>query len=79
MKTIGDTLSEQELTILARCLRLGMITGVYRAGGLDKESAQELLRGTLTPDEGDPVDDSNLLELDYEIACRKIREDVMKK
>jgi len=76
MKTIGDTMSEQDTIVLARCLRLGMIHGIYRAGGLDKEEALKLLRGTLVPNDGTPVDDSGLLELDYEEAYRKINQEV---
>jgi hypothetical protein len=59
---MGNLLSDAEQVILARQLRLAVVTNLFDQGGLSREDAEEALRGPLTPgDESTIHDDSALL------------------
>ena len=47
--------------VLARQLRLAVVTNVFKQGLLDEEAARKILAGLLSPSDGVACDDSALL------------------
>lgn len=57
-----EKVTERDITILARQLRLATVQNLYRQGLLTEEGAKEVLAGPLTPEDLTTVyDDSGLL------------------
>ena len=63
----------EEVSKLARLIRLLSVRTYWQTGELTKSEAQELLSGPLTPGDGSTVvDDSNLLEQEMPVVRHAI-------